>query len=177
MWIKAINTCFLMIAAMTMFACVRQSESNVETMDDNHLKESLIEANKHIVKTEDQHISDFIERYGWEMEETGTGLRFAIIENGNGAEARLGKVAILDYRMRLITGDLIYSSEKSGYKEFEIGRGGVEAGLEEAVLKLRVGDRARVILPSHLAWGLVGDEDKIPPKSTLVYELKVIDFK
>jgi len=148
-----------------------------ETFDPAKYKEPLIEANKHVVATEDQHIADFLSRYGWEMRETGTGLRYMIVEQGNGQQARPGMIAVLDYRVRMITGDVIYSSDQKGYKEFLIGKGGVEAGLEQAVLLMRKGDSGRFILPSHLAYGLLGDQDKIPPKATLIYEIKLIDLK
>lgn len=52
----------------------------------------------------------------------------------------------------------------------------MEAGLEEGILMLRTGDKARFILPPHLAYGLFGDEEKILPRSTIVYEVKVIEI-
>lgn len=177
MRIKSLNIGFMIAGILAFFACGHSGASGDGVFDENKLREPLIEANKHIVNTEDQHIKDFIVRYGWEMQTTGTGLRYAIVEKGNGTKAENGKIAILDYKVRLITGDLVYSSKQTGFKEFQIGRGGVEAGLEEAVLMMNSGDQGRFILPSHLAWGLSGDGDLIPPKSTIVYEIKVIDFK
>jgi FKBP-type peptidyl-prolyl cis-trans isomerase len=49
--------------------------------------------------------------------------------------------------------------------------------LEEAVLKLKNNSEAILILPSHLAHGLLGDGNKITPKAILVYKIKVIDIK
>ena len=72
-------------------------------------------------------------------------------------------------------GELLYSSDKDGLKVFLVGRGGVESGLEEAVLHLHKNDKAIVIIPSHLAHGLAGDGKRIPARSTLVYTLKIID--
>lgn len=141
------------------------------------MKETLIEANKQAVKTEDQHIEDFIARRGWNMQTTGTGLRYQFIRRGNGPKAEKGHIAVLNYKTRLITGDVIYSSDETGPKEFVIGKGGVEAGLEEAVLLMHVGDKINLIIPSHLAWGLTGDNNRVPPKSTLIYELELTDLK
>lgn len=140
------------------------------------MKESLLNANKQAVRAENEQIEQFIRRYNWEMKETGSGLRYNIYVNGNGEKATTGKIATLKYEVRLITGDLIYSSEKDGLKEFLIGRGGVESGLEEGILLLRVGDRAKFIIPSHLGFGLLGDQDKVPPKSTLIYDIELISL-
>lgn len=144
--------------------------------DTASLEESLIKANKQAVKAENEQIDRFVERYHWTMEKTGSGLRYNIYENGTGDKAQTGKIATIKYEVRLISGDLIYSSAKDGLKEFLIGRGGVESGLEEGILLLRVGDRAKFIIPSHLGFGLLGDQDKVPPKSTLIYDIELISL-
>jgi FKBP-type peptidyl-prolyl cis-trans isomerase len=141
------------------------------------MKESLLYANKQAVKEENEQIERFIRRYKWQMKETGSGLRYDIYFKGSGMKAEAGKVAVLKYNVRLIDGTEIYSSDQSGLKQFVIGRGGVEGGLEEGILLLSVGDRAKFILPSHLGFGLLGDQDKVPPKSTLIYDLELIELK
>jgi FKBP-type peptidyl-prolyl cis-trans isomerase len=57
---------------------------------------------------------------------------------------------------------------------FEVGKGGIENGLEEAILQLHLGDQAVIILPSHLAFGLLGDQKKIPQRATVIYEIDFI---
>ena len=79
--------------------------------------------------------------------------------------------------IRLLNGETIYRSENKGIKEFLIGKGGVESGLEEGILLLHQGDKARFIIPSHLAFGLLGDSDKIPEKASLVYDVELIKIK
>jgi FKBP-type peptidyl-prolyl cis-trans isomerase len=111
------------------------------------------------------------------MKETGTGLRYMIYRDGSGLKAEKGKVAILNYKLWLITGDLVYSSETNGPKSFLIGKGGVESGLEEGILLMKVGDKAKMILPSHLAHGLLGDEKKIPPRTAIVYDIELVELK
>jgi FKBP-type peptidyl-prolyl cis-trans isomerase FkpA len=148
-----------------------------EEPDQDSLKEALFKANKKIVNTEDEQIRNLIARYGWKMKETGTGLRYVIYHQGSGAKARKNMVVSLKYELRLITGDLVDNSKEKGPKVFRIGSGGVESGLEEGILLLRAGDRAKLIIPSYLAFGLIGDQDRIPPKSTLIYDLEVLELK
>jgi FKBP-type peptidyl-prolyl cis-trans isomerase len=83
----------------------------------------------------------------------------------------------MEYNVKLLTGDMIYSSKELGSKTFEIGHGGVESGLEEALLYLKLGDKAKLIIPSHLAFGLLGDQNKVPPRSTLVYDIEIVNLK
>ena len=74
-----------------------------------------------------------------------------------------------------VAGDLFYSSENDGLKSFVVGEGGVETGLDEAMSYLHRGDVAKLIIPFHLAYGLHGDDNRIPEYATLVYTIKIID--
>lgn len=111
------------------------------------------------------------------MNKTGTGLRYLIYKKGEGVKAEKEKFVKIKYKVNLITGTPCYSSEKEGPKEFLIGKAEVESGLEEGILLMRVGDKAKFIIPSHLAFGLLGDEDKIPKRATLVYDVELMDVR
>lgn len=137
----------------------------------------LIEANKLMVKSEDQRIEDFIRRYGWQMETKGSGLRYMIYHEGKGEKADAGKIAMIDYTLSLLSGDTVYTSENEGIKSIPLGKGTAESGLEEGILLLNVGDKAKFIIPSHLAFGLFGDAKKVPAKATLVYDIELIELK
>jgi FKBP-type peptidyl-prolyl cis-trans isomerase FkpA len=158
-------------------ACNDRPEASKNPGDVNVSNDSLINFNKKMTKNENEEIGDFIARYQWNMIKTSTGLRYLIYHKGTGLAATTGKYATIKYSIRLLNGDLVYSSEQSGPKEFEIGHGGVESGLEEGILLLHVGDRAKIIVPSHLAFGLLGDQGKIPQRATLVYDIELIKLK
>lgn len=170
-WSKA-----FVVVVLLFFSCQRASEEK-KVPDSRQIGETLEETNKILLESEKQEIRDFITRYGWEMEETGTGLWYQIYESGKGDPVRVGDIARIEYTIRLLTGDLVYSSETDGAKEFQIGRGGVEPGLEEGILLLQEGDRARFIMPSHLAHGVPGDGLKIPSRATIVYDVKLLEVK
>ena len=60
---------------------------------------------------------------------------------------------------------------------FTVGKGEVISGLEEGILLLHIGDKAKFIIPSHLAYGLLGDDNEIPTKATLIYDIEVVQKK
>jgi FKBP-type peptidyl-prolyl cis-trans isomerase len=39
---------------------------------------------------------------------------------------------------------------------------------------MKEGEKAIFIIPSHLAFGLLGDENKIPKRATLVYDVELV---
>ena len=132
-------------------------------------------ANRYLLVQEAEQIDDYIERHDMNVIQTGTGLRYQIISQGDGDLIESGDVVSLEYEIRLLNGKMIYSSKNDGIKTFLVGRGGVESGLEEAILKLRKNSVAILILPAHLAHGLLGDGNKVPARAALVYKLKVVD--
>ena len=164
---------FLFIA----MGCNNEEAANKTGQKKNDPGESLIKTNRYLVKSEKEYIENYIRRHQWEMLETGSGLRYMIVEQANGQVVKKGDIVILDYKVWLINGNLVYNSAEDGYKSFLVGKGGVESGLEEGILLLHEGDKARFILPAHLAYGLLGDEKKIPSGSAIIYELELIKIK
>jgi len=170
---------FYLLLPLFVFLSVSCSNSNDKhkERDLTEVKKTLVKVNKILVMSEEERINDYIRRHKWKMNETGTGLKYLIYKHGKGEKAKKDKIAVINYKVGLLTGDDIYSSDSLGIKEFKIGQGGVESGLEEGILLLRVGDRAKFIIPSHLAFGLVGDGNKIPAKAVLVYDLELTELK
>ena len=147
-----------------------------ERIDPETLRESLIHANIAALHAEDEQIEDMIKRYGLQMQTSATGLRYAVNLIGSGEFAKEGDLVSLKYVLRSISGDVIYSSEYTGPIRFIVGKGNVVSGLEEAILLLRVGDKAKIVIPSHLGFGLAGDDNRIPPKTTLIYDLELLEI-
>jgi len=166
---------FLIIASGCQFSN-NSEKSNTQHQQVNS-GEALEKANKYLIRTENENIENYIKRHQLEMTETGTGLRYKIIEKGNGPKAETGRIAVMDYQLRLLTGDIVYSSDQDGQKIFKIGKGNVESGLEEVMPFLHEGDKVKLIIPAHLAYGLLGDNNKIPPRTTLIYDLELVEIK
>ena len=143
---------------------------------EKEIKKHLVEVNKINAEKESAEIDAYAQEKGWHMITTGTGLRYEILKNGKGENAKLGQIAKVNYKIFLTDGTLCYSSDKDGAKEFKVGEDYVESGLHEGIQLMNTGCKARFILPSHLAHGLTGDNDKIPPMSTVVYEVELLSL-
>lgn len=137
----------------------------------------LIEANKKKHQLETEHIKTFIGNKKWPMTETNSGLHYWIYKNGTGEIAAQGQRVSLAYTVSLTDGTECYRADENNPGTFVIGRDNVESGLHEMVQLMHVGDKAKVILPSHLAFGLTGDSQKIPGNATLVYDIELLAVK
>jgi FKBP-type peptidyl-prolyl cis-trans isomerase len=117
-----------------------------------------------------------MERRGFKMEHTGTGLRYMILNPGTDPKASSGMRAKVNYRVELLDGTLCYSSDSLGPHVFKVDEDQIESGIHEGIKLLGKGGKAKFILPSHLAHGLLGDQDKIPAKSSVVYDIEVVEL-
>ena len=161
-----------------LYSCGGRSGKTSKNTELTSLKEPLINANKMYIKKESDEIDEYVKSHGLEIKITGTGLRYLIYKRSNKNEPAInGKYAKVNYKISLLNGTPCYSSDELGPKEFLIGHDQVESGLHEGIVFMNVGDKALFILPSHLAHGLVGDENKIPPRSTVVYDIELLAIK
>jgi len=140
-------------------------------------KQVLEKINKYEIAKETDEINQYIVRHNWTMEKTGTGLRYLILEKGNGPQPNSGDMVLVNYKISLLDGTVCYSSEKDGAKDFKVEGDNVESGMHEAVLLMHVGERALFIIPSYIANGLQGDNDKIPPMSAILVDLELLAIK
>ena len=165
----------IMLLLFSAFSCEEKPQPQPAPISKNEMKNSMETANRYLLNEEEEDIANYIKRHGLEVTSTGTGLRYQILKQGSEKRIEKGEKVTLEYELGSIAGDLFYSSEKDGVKSFVVGEGGVETGLDEAMTYLHWGDQAKLIIPFHLAYGLHGDDNRIPEYATLVYTIKVID--
>ena len=166
----------LLLLALT-FSCNEKPSKPGGSVSKSDMKSSMETANRYLLNEEEEDIENYVRRHGLEMTKTGTGLRYQILKQGSEQQIQKGQRVTLDYELHSIAGDLIYSSENEGPKVFVVGEGGVESGLDEAVTYLHKGDVAKLIIPYHLAYGLHGDDNRIPEYATLVYTIKITEIQ
>ncbi len=165
----------IMLLLFSVFSCEEKPQHQPVPISKSEMKNSMETANRYLLNEEEEDIANYIKRHGLEMTSTGTGLSYQILKQGSEKRIEKGEKVTLEYELGSIAGDLFYSSEKDGVKSFVVGEGGVETGLDEAMTYLHWGDQAKLIIPFHLAYGLHGDDNRIPEYATLVYTIKVID--
>ncbi|XP_076459723.1 uncharacterized protein LOC143292916 [Babylonia areolata] len=61
--------------------------------------------------------------------------------------------------------------------EFQLGVGQVIQGWEKGLQDMCVGEKRKLVVPSHMAYGDQGAGEVIPPKSSLTFEVELLDIK
>ena len=112
------------------------------------------------------------------FEKTESGLRYKIIQEGDGKKAAKGDMVSVHYKGQLLDGTVFDSSYKRKEPiDFTIGVGQVISGWDEGIQLLKVGDKARLVIPSNLAYGSQGAGGVIPPNAPLLFDVELVDIK
>lgn len=164
----------ILIFVLILSSCNRKQETKTN-MTEQEVAEHLTNANKLRVQKESQEIDDFVKNHQFKTEETGTGLRIQIYERAkNGVPPALHEPVKIVCKVFLLDGTLCYETDTANPVIFKLGEGEQIRGLEEGIMKMIPGERARLIIPNHLAYGLSGDGDKIPPAAALFIDVKLL---
>ena len=114
-----------------------------------------------------------------EPTKTASGLQYWDIKAGTGAVAQSGHKVKVDYTGWLTNGKKFDSSVGTGRPfEFMLGAGQVIKGWDEGVAGMKVGGKRQLRIPPDLAYGQRGVGDGlIPPNSTLIFDVELLDAK
>ena len=173
MYFKGLYLAFVALVFISACGPSGKDTGNNETHPREGLQEALIEANKSAVEAEREMIRNYARRHKWPIEKA-KGVYYVVYEEGTGQKIQVGDEVVFRYSLQLINGSEIKKDRQP--ESIKVGKAGdVVSGLHRAMQLLKEGDRAKVIVPSHLAYGLAGNQDKIPSKATLIYDIKVMN--
>jgi peptidylprolyl isomerase len=108
---------------------------------------------------------------------TGTGLKYIRLNKTEGADVGSGSTVSVHYTGYLLDGTIFDSSVARGEPiSFPIGVNRVIKGWDEGIAYLKVGEKARLVIPPSLAYGN-RPTGNIPANSTLVFDVELIQVK
>jgi len=107
-----------------------------------------------------------------------SGLVIEEIVLGEGDEVKSEDTIVIHYTGSFTNGQKFDSSlDKNQPFETQIGVGQVIKGWDEGIIGMKVGGKRRLIIPPALAYGQQGIPGSIPPSSTLIFELELLEIK
>jgi FKBP-type peptidyl-prolyl cis-trans isomerase FkpA len=137
-------------------------------------------------------IANHLKRNAITTQVTASGLCYVIDTPGQGAQPKQGDRVKVNYTGRLIDGKVFDTSLADTAKqhgihnperiyeaiEFQVGVGQVIQGWDEGIMCLRQGSKARLFVPSTLAYGSqsVGN-GLIPANAVLIFDVELLDVK
>ena len=169
---------FLMISLSFFISCKNDNETPNSTskIDKVKIDQQFIKVNQQIVTKENDEMDFYQKSHQFAFVKTNFGVRYFVYKPSiAGDSIANGDVVTINYTLSLLDGTICYSSNTDGEKQFKVGMQDVEDGLHKAILKLKQGDKALLLIPSHLAHGLLGDSKKVPPQSPILYDIEILE--
>jgi FKBP-type peptidyl-prolyl cis-trans isomerase FkpA len=106
------------------------------------------------------------------------GLKYDDLQVGTGAVAKAGDHVTVQYTGWLQDGTKFDSSKDRNQPfDFTLGAGQVIKGWDEGVAGMKVGGKRKLYIPPQLGYGERGVPNVIPPNSTLIFEVELLDTK
>ncbi|MBD3638588.1 MAG: FKBP-type peptidyl-prolyl cis-trans isomerase [Crocinitomicaceae bacterium] len=170
---------YYLIVLLFLAACGNDEQTQEPVKDPAWTKDESIKMNSTFAQEEDEEIENFLShRPDWKATKTGTGLRYFIYHKSeNNDTARVGDLVTVEFNISLLDGTECYSSEENGPESFIVEKTDIESGVHEGMQYMCTGDKAKLILPSHMAHGMIGDREKIPPLTPTVYDITLLEIK
>ena len=110
--------------------------------------------------------------------ETVNELKIEDLEIGDGAEVKEGDTVSVHYTGTLTNGTKFDSSlDRDTPFEFTVGAGQVIEGWDQGLIGMKIGGKRRLTIPPELGYGERGAGDDIPPNSTLIFEIELLEIK
>ncbi len=107
---------------------------------------------------------------------TPSGLQYEVIKEGDGASPKVSDTFIAHYTGTLLNGEKFDSSVDRG-TPLELPMTAVIPGWTEGLQLMKVGSKYRFYIPYQIGYGATGNGPRIPPYSTLIFDLELIGIK
>ena len=106
-----------------------------------------------------------------------SGLQYKVVKSGKGkVSPKITDKVVTHYHGTLIDGTVFDSSYNRGQAvSFPVNA--VIKGWTEALMKMKVGDRWQLVIPSNLAYGEQGAPPSIGPSATLIFDIELLEIK
>ena len=150
------------------FVCTKQAFSDlVEKVEE--------EANKKEAEEQKKIDREIDNRYPGAIK-TPSGLKYVVLKEGSGDKSpKYGQNVTVHYQGTFLNGKIFDSSILRGEPAtFKIGQ--VIEGWNEALQTMKKGEKRTLIIPYQLGFGIHGYPGVIPPKSTLIFDVELLDF-
>jgi len=167
------------LAVSLLFSACRREEAKGQSRQKWSSRHS-VDFNRELSVRENLKINTFLAHYTQlKMQQTPSGLRYMIYQKGAQTQslAKDGQQALVRLSIGLLDGTQCYQTNPDQIERITIAHSEKESGVHEALQFMRKGDKAKLILPSYLGHGLLGDRSKIPPQSILYIDIQLIDLQ
>ena len=174
-------SCFMIGCCVLFSACNHNYQSEVTYKDPDPLADVFIDANKQMIINEERKIDSLLSFSDFSFTRHETGIRTLIDSSINLQKHERpidGDNVLIAYNCVVFEkyNDVVDNSFIDTLS-FKIGYSKQMRGLNYAIKLLQIGDKAKIIIPSYLGFGMSGYGKSVPPYSTLLLNIKLLNIE
>ncbi len=134
----------------------------------------LTEVNREMARREDSLITAYVRTHAPEMQKMPGGYWYKVERSAKGARVKTNDMCSVRYRLYSLAGQPL---DEATDKELVVGKKQVITGLDYALPSMQVGEEGLFIFPSHLAYGMKGYGQQVPPYTPVMYRVEVLGVR
>ncbi|MBL4605585.1 MAG: gliding motility-associated peptidyl-prolyl isomerase GldI [Flavobacteriaceae bacterium] len=141
---------------------------------------SATEQLKKINKIEEAKVLAYIKNdslHTYITSSNGYWFQYLLKNETQGSALKKGTIATISYEIYDLNDQVIYSKEELGVKEYTIDKEDFIPALQSGIKMMRVGEIIKFIIPSHHAFGVVGDDHRIGINQSIISIVTLINIK
>jgi FKBP-type peptidyl-prolyl cis-trans isomerase len=124
------------------------------------------------VSKDNQIIESYLKTHNIQAQKTDWGVYVQVLNPGSGPKPTFGKFTNVRYNGTHLSGE----SFDSGVYPLQIGTAGAVKGFEDGIMQLGQGGKARIFIPSSLAYGASGRPPVIKPNENLIFDIELLEI-
>lgn len=147
----------------------------------------LLDSNEYVTWLEEKELEDkaiahqmfdaYLRTAGITQLPDNNGIIRLVEREGKGKSPVFGQTVAIHYICLSMAGDEIVNTYMEGSPlEFILGDSQIIQGLNLSIIKMKKGEKSRLIIPYYLGYGAEG-ASRVPPYTHLLIDIELLDFK
>lgn len=166
---RLLHICTLLSVLLLLVSCGdRTPVIELEPENSELVKENMINANRVVIQSEATQIESYLQRRGWSVQQLPSGACFYLYTPGDGPAILPNDRVQVSYRLEGLDGSPFYTNQVD---TLVVGHHDVTVALDDLLQQLHYGSQAYLIAPSNSAYGVVGDGDRVPSRTVIIYNV------
>lgn len=169
------NVVLIFSLLIGLIACQKKAEvrTPVSQSGGEYIKASA-ERNQYMVSDELKAIQQYIKNdslHKYYQSESGFWYKYLQANIKDTITPTTGDIVDIEYSIKYLNNEIVYNVDETSPKIYVVDKQEIIPGLRRGIKIMRPNERVVFLFPSHLGYGLIGDQDRIGSNQPIICEV------